>query len=363
LRFVEKRQAFFPECAKRAIIRQQGAKERMMRRLFAFLAGISLVAGAAAAQTRHQTGSLAAPPDEEPAGETVGYLADAANRMTVAVNVDGRGPFHFVVDTGAERTVVSNELAQQLALDPGDDVTVMSVSRSMRVPSVFVTALEVGRRTIPTIQAPSLARQHIGAEGMLGVDSLQSQRVVFDFRNRQLSLSTSHLEDQNWPGDAIVVTGRSLAGRLILTDANLDGQRIRVIIDTGSQVTIANSALRAQLSRRGRLGQVRTLELQGVTGDVIQADFTRAGRIRIGDVHVEDLPIAFADVELFNLLGLRNKPAILLGMDALRMFDRVSIDFANRRVRLLPPRSASRPLTELASAGGPPRAARLGARQ
>ncbi len=333
-----------------------------MKNFFLLVAGLGL-ATSAAAQTQHQTGSLAAPQIEEPEAETVGYLADAAHRMTLPVNVDGQGPFNFVVDTGAERTVVSTELAQHLSLDAGEDVVVMSVSRSTRVPSVFVTALEVGRRTIPTIQAPSLAQRHIGAQGMLGVDSLRSQRVVFDFRNRQLSLSTSHLDDQSWPGDAIVVTGRTRAGRLVLTDANLDGQRIQVIIDTGSQVTIANNALRAQLQRRGRLGELRTLELVGVTGDIIQADFTRANRIRIGGVHVEDMPIAFADVELFNLLGLRNRPAILLGMDALRMFDRVSIDFANRRVRLLPPRSSLSPASQLASVGtGPNRAPRLGGR-
>jgi predicted aspartyl protease len=333
-----------------------------MKHFFLLVAGLGL-ATSAAAQTQHQTGSLAAPPIEDPEAETVGYLADAAHRMTLSVNVGGQGPFNFVVDTGAERTVVSNELARQLSLDPGEDVVVTSVSRSVRVPSVFVTALEVGRRTIPTIQAPSLAQRHIGAQGMLGVDSLQSQRVVFDFRNQQLSLSTSHLDDQTWPGDTIVVTGRTRAGRLILTDANLDGQRIQVIIDTGSQVTIANNALRAQLLRRGRLGEIRTLELQGVTGDVIQADFTRANRIRIGGIHVEDLPIAFADVELFNLLGLRNRPAILLGMDALRMFDRVSIDFANRRVRLLPPRSSLAPASQLASMStGPSRVPRPGGR-
>ena len=35
--------------------------------------------------------------------------------------------------------------------------------------------------------------------------------------------------------------------------------------------------------------------------------------------------------------SLTDRPAILLGMDALRLFDRVSVDFANRRVRVLLP--------------------------
>ena len=52
--------------------------------------------------------------------------------------------------------------------------------------------------------------------------------------------------------------------------------------------------------------------------------------------------------ELFNQLGLSNRPAILLGMDVLRMFDRVSIDFANRRVRLAPPTRQAAPPTRMA---------------
>ncbi len=333
-----------------------------MKRFSLFVACVSLAAGHALAQPRHQTGSLAAPEPEAPAGETLGYLPDVAHRMTLDVSVAGRGPYRFVVDTGAERTVISHQLATELGLDSGGDVTLTSVASVTRVPSVFLSGLEVGRRTIPTIRAPSLDGRNLGAQGMLGVDSLQSQRVIFDFRQQQLSLSNSHLDDQQWPGDTIVVTGRTRLGRLVLADANIDGQRIRVIIDTGSQITIANLALRNQLQRRGRLGPTRILELRGVAGDIARAEYTRAGRIRIGGMHVDDMPIAFADVELFNQLGLANRPAILLGMDVLRMFDRVSIDFANRRVRLLPPRSSVTPAAQLAAMGSGQTRNRLGGR-
>ena len=62
--------------------------------------------------------------------------------------------------------------------------------------------------------------------------------------------------------------------------------------------------------------------------------------MRIGDADINDLPIAFADVHPFRQLQLLDRPAILLGMDALQLFRRVSVDFANRRVRLLLPDSS-----------------------
>ena len=53
----------------------------------------------------------------------------------------------------------------------------------------------------------------------------------------------------------------------------------------------------------------------------------------LGSATIRSLTVAFADAPPFRVFGLRDKPAILLGMDALRLFDRVSIDFARRKVR------------------------------
>lgn len=316
----------------------------MKRSLLSLLAFAFAASGLspATAQQRAATGSLIERTSNAPPGtaETIGYAPDAWQRMTVAVNVAGQGPYRFIVDTGAERTVISSELAQQLGLPSSGEVTLASVSTVSRVPSVLIDDLEVGRRTLSNIQAPALLERHIGAQGMLGVDSLRSQRVIFDFANRELTLSASHIEDDRRDPDEIVVRGRTRLGRLIITNASVDGQRITVIVDTGSQVTVGNDALRRQLARRGRLGETRILALTGVTGDLVNADYTVANRVRIGGLHVNDMPIAFSDVALFNLLGLRERPAILLGMDMMRLFDRVSIDFANSRVRLTPPHSA-----------------------
>ena len=63
--------------------------------------------------------------------------------------------------------------------------------------------------------------------------------------------------------------------------------------------------------------------------------------VRLGGAKIIDIPIAFADVHAFAKLGLTKRPAIMLGMDTLKLFDRVSVDFANRRVRLLRPGSSA----------------------
>ncbi len=44
------------------------------------------------------------------------------------------------------------------------------------------------------------------------------------------------------------------------------------------------------------------------------------------------MPITFADSPAFDALGLENRPALILGMDNLRILDRVAIDFDSRSV-------------------------------
>lgn len=273
-------------------------------------------------------------PDQQTA-ETLNYLPDATSRMTVPVNIGGQGPYRFVVDTGAERTVISRELARELDLSPGRTATVHSMTEVSRIDTVVIPGLRIGNRTVNDIHAPALARSNLGASGMLGVDSLQRQRVVFDFGRQEMTISPSQRREERWPDGEIVVLGRRHFGRLVLVDAAVDGQRVWVIVDSGSQISVANTALREALRRRGRLGATHPVELMSITGGKLTAEYTIARRIQIGGVNIVRLPIAFADVHPFRQLQLMDRPALLLGMDALQLFDRVSVDFANHRVRVL----------------------------
>jgi predicted aspartyl protease len=277
---------------------------------------------------------------EEGTAETLDYRTDRNTRMTVPVNIAGHGPYAFIVDTGSERTVVSRELATDLAMGAGPTATVHSMTEVSQIATVILQGLRVGQRTMEDIQAPALARINLGAAGMLGVDTLQTQRVIFDFQRHEMTVMPSRRADPHWPAGTIVVTARSRFGRLMLIDASLDGQRVYVIVDTGSEISVGNMALRAALERRHRLGAVAPITMVSVTGGRITAEYSIARRMQIGGADINNLPIAFADVHPFRQLQLLDRPAILLGMDALQLFHRVSVDFANRRVRLLTPDSS-----------------------
>ncbi|ABQ68512.1 retroviral-like aspartic protease family protein [Rhizorhabdus wittichii] len=295
-----------------------------------FAAGLIAVPGAAT------TGDPA-----PSAPETIQGNRDINKRLTVPVTIDGGGTYQFVVDTGAERTVLSRELAERLTLVPAAPVTLLSIAGEDQVATAIVPGLHLtaSRSRMEAFEAPLLSEFHLGAVGMLGIDSLQTKRVVLDFRAMRMSISEAP-RSTRVATDEIVVTARRRLGQLILVDAEAEGQKVNVIIDTGSAVSIGNPALRERLERRKRLGPVVPISITSVTGGQTPADYSSVHEIRIGGVTLKDMPIAFADAQIFHRLGLDNRPSVLLGMDALRLFDRVSIDFANRNVRFLMPGDA-----------------------
>jgi hypothetical protein len=64
-------------------------------------------------------------------------------------------------------------------------------------------------------------------------------------------------------------------------------------------------------------------------------------KLEMGDVTMTNLAVVFADAHTFRQLGLDKRPALLLGMNALRAFKKVSIDFANKKLRVMLPETGS----------------------
>ena len=261
--------------------------------------------------------------------------------MTVPVTIGGAGPYDFLVDTGSERTVISSELARTLQLGRGPSARMQSLTGRSEVSTVIIPRLELSSRTVRSIAAPTVAHGNMGASGILGIDTLKAQHIVFDFAGRRMAIAPGRITERV-SSDEIVVTARTRLGRLALSDARAQGSRIIVVLDTGAEVSMGNAALRAMLARKGRLGEARPVELIGVTGNAIPADYVPIGRVTIGGVRLSGMSVAFGEFGFFDLLDLSDRPAILLGMDVLSQFERVSVDFARREVRFL-----------LGAAGGP----------
>jgi predicted aspartyl protease len=310
---------------------------------------MAMAAGAAQCQAPAQPATSVVPPAVAPSAEqpfikpaTIDDALEVTGdsvaakqintRMLIGVEVNGQGPFNFFVDSGADRTVVGEALAQRLGLPSGPAVMLNSMSGAKLTPTVRIDTLRVGSSVVRDIAAPPLPERFLAAQGLVGIDALADQRLNIDFERKRVTVQDTHRSDLQAGPDEVVVVARRRKGQLILTQAVAGGTNVAAVIDTGTEITVGNSALRAKLLRRGKL-PFRTATLMSVTGESFLADLIQVPELKIGSILFRGVTIAFVDVPPFKLFGLQKEPAIMLGTDVLEGFARVSLDFRRRRVR------------------------------
>lgn len=312
---------------------------------FATLGLIAVAVGTSAiaqiAPTELETVKGAATVDRETQTEDVAFGNDRFERMTVPVRVSGQGPYRFLVDTGADRTAISRQVADGLKLKRGASLSLHSVSGVSTVATAMVPNLKLTRKDIDVANAPLLETKHMGADGILGTDALRSERVLFDFETGTMSIVPSASTAIAPEPGTIVVTGKVRRGRLIFTQAKANGAKVTAVLDTGSQISIGNAALRKALAGNAQLAGANLVTLESVTGGKLSGESMVIKRITIGGVELSNLVVVFADAHTFNRLGLSNKPSLLLGMNVMRAFKKVSIDFAQRKLRVVLPEESS----------------------
>ncbi|HEX8755574.1 MAG TPA: aspartyl protease family protein [Steroidobacteraceae bacterium] len=263
--------------------------------------------------------------------------SETDNRLTTAVYINGAGPYRFLVDTGAERTLIAAEIAARLALPRGRRVMVEGITRGEPAVLVEIERLRMGSLVCAPLQAPVLPRAMMNVDGYLGLDVLDRHRVVLDFRAGTLTVTRPQgFFAALWArSDEAIVRTLGSSGRLRATDCLVNGVRAAAFVDTGAEVSVSNPALYAALLQRAANHQVVGAEvgLSGITGGTIVGRALNVDDIRVGDLHLTYTPLVVAPLEVFDVWGLSAQPALLFVMDCLRRFSRVSIDYRRKELR------------------------------
>lgn len=255
--------------------------------------------------------------------------------MMAPVLINGQGPFNFLMDTGANTSCVSHKLVDRLMLANGPPTRVHTVVGVRTHPSVMIDNLEVGARSRRAVKAPSMPI--LGPiDGVLGVDWLKGQRLVLDFDKKRLEITKSR-QDHTTTG-RVVVPARKRLGQLTIVDAELSGRKFSAMVDSGSQVTICNTPMRRLIAevergKRQPTPEVRRVRLESLSGEVFYGEAMFLPFMRIGGLHLGNVPVIYADVHVFDIWGLKDTPAIVLGMDLLTEFKQVALDFGRSQVR------------------------------
>jgi hypothetical protein len=266
---------------------------------------------------------------------------DLTSRMTTRVSVNGMGPYAFVVDTGANRSVMSAELAAQLNLPAGRPTKVHGILGLQDALTVNAQSFTAGRIRLPILDIPTLRREDLGCDGFLGLDAFRDRSVGFDFRNNRVAIMAAGFDDID-PGDPsatltsdVIIRARQKYGQLTIAEAEAAGRRIGCFIDSGAQVSVGNMAMRQMVkSHTGdRAFTPIRVVLYGATGQQTHGEVAEVDTLGVGLLRFTGFRMAFADLHTFSLWGMQDRPAMMMGMDLLSLFELVTVDFRQNFVR------------------------------
>jgi predicted aspartyl protease len=266
--------------------------------------------------------------------ETANGSPDAHNRLTMETYIDGQGPYRFVVDTGADRSVIATDVAASLGLVPNRDVVVQGIVRALPAPTVQLKNLSFGNIAMDSLAAPVLPRKWLGADGFLGLDVIDGRRVTFDFVREKLTVARSG-DSTGWQhSNEVIVRANGTNGRLKAIDCTVEDVPATAFIDSGAQISICNSPLFDLLQKRGtNYAKDAFIPLMGATGGQVMGRLAPISKIKLGSIVFSKSRLAISDLNIFNLWNLADKPALFIGMDFLQQMSAFTIDYRNKELR------------------------------
>lgn len=253
------------------------------------------------------------------------------DRMTLPISMGGRDDLNFMVDTGAERSAISEEVAAEMGLRETGRKTVISFAGTTDVSSVVAPTIALTEAEHRSMELLTFGRRAIGADGVLGIDSLQDKIVTFDFANREMRMRPSTSGRQTAGNREVAVDLEERDGRMIISDAKIDRLKVDMIIDTGSAISVGNYTLRDELRRRGKLDELTEGVMLTFTGQLVPVELGIVRNVDVDGFTIARMPVAFVQSTSFSYLGYANEPVLYFGMEAMRAFQQLEIDFANKQ--------------------------------
>jgi len=223
--------------------------------------------------------------------------------------------------------VLSKALATRLGLAPSGEGVVHSIlgaepTMLVNVESLSFGALRLSSGDTPMFDGPMLADEH----GLLGVDGMAGRLLHIDFTKHCVEIyeSAAQMPMQGW----LSVPARMRFGTMLIVQGMIQGVKVNVLIDTGSDISLANEQFRDAL----RGVAAGTIEYHGGHAytfgrPIVLEQSVWTPNLRFGNTYIESVNAYIGDFHIFDVWGLQNEPTLLIGMDVLASSREMAIDY------------------------------------
>jgi len=283
------------------------------------------LAGAASAQT---TSSHMATPAAMDINATLDAWVDVYGRPAARVMLNGQGPFSFMVDTGSTTTVLAQRHVAAVGAPITGLATVAGTTGMAETQVAQMALIEAGAVTRRDVRVAVLPDENLASiDGILGADVFAGKRVVFDIQAKSVRIESTLRPTRSTRG-TMLSNMNVRRGLLAEIEGKVGNVRAKLMLDTGAQNCIANTALSDALQRaHPRLERIEGMQVFGVTGHVLTGQVIALPRVELRAFSVKDASAVAVDAPIFELWGLKEEPAMIVGMNLLSRLRSFSIDY------------------------------------
>jgi hypothetical protein len=264
------------------------------------------------------------------------------SQIVVPVTINHTGPYDFLVDTGAQFTVVDPLLATELHLKSQGSAEVVGVGFSTRASFAYLDLLEAGSHSVANhlvevqdLQPLQAAALHF--RGILGGDFLAHFDVLMDYAHRMLCLDDTKVMQAAVKGGHIALVTPSQTPNevslttLLIIPVHLSGFGARQLLLTLDSGANASFLFNHAVNLAPGLRQTRQRNGYGVDGVKRGFSILPPQSMQIGSLNIQQ--VSFAAPADFGENTLTSRQDGLL---ATVVFRRVFISYADRFVVLEP---------------------------
>ncbi len=272
-------------------------------------------------------------------------------RPHVNVRINGKGPFNFVLDTGASSCVLSNEAAAKLGIRPvaaGGQARAVGGSGTFPIVYGVLKSLELGPVRIETVPVylrdiQSLNSQNARVDGFLGLSTLADFILTLDYPQQTLGLryaprdtAPRSLPSAAPAGDSTTrLPFRMTESGLISIEAQLDdGHILNFIFDSGASASVVDQSVVERHNWQSKILPDQCVRIVGAAGASEKVPVLAIGAMRIYDLVRPDLRLPVIDMRRLNESSGFEQSGIL-GGDFLSHC-RIEIDFRQQQIAFTP---------------------------
>jgi predicted aspartyl protease len=258
--------------------------------------------------------------------------------ILIPTRVNGRGPYDFVLDTGAGACIVSESLAQELALERRGQASGRDAAGEAHGTLAGTAAMAVGEMEVPEV---ALAIADFGVlartvrarlDGVLGYGFVRHLRLTIDYHAQSLTLIREEGGGERTPaGETIPFRIPDEDKPLVVVPGRAnDARDLALIVDTGASICVISSAVAEGLGLSAR-------EIGPLTGGggKVAASASTLSSLALGNARLESVDVAVSD--FLSAIGEKVGQRLdgIVGYNFLRHFD-VTFDYPRGLLGLVP---------------------------